>query len=91
VPRLTSSLIINLAINNGVGQGCPLSFNIYVVRVITDWLQAMKQNILTNDLILNFEYNLIPGRPCDRARTEDPKRKALYALNSTAIKYNLKI
>jgi hypothetical protein len=43
-------------INKGARQGHPLSpilFNIYIDKVITDWLQMIKQNILAKDFTLN--------------------------------------
>jgi hypothetical protein len=76
VPRLSSSLIINLAVNEGVREGCPLTpvlFNIYVVKVIIDWLQVIKQNILTNDLILNIILFLDDQVIVEN--TEDEKQK----------------
>jgi hypothetical protein len=44
----------NTPINKGVRQGCPLLrilFNVYIDKVIKDWLQVIKQNILAKDLI----------------------------------------
>jgi hypothetical protein len=46
----------HIEIKEGFRQGCPLLsilFNIYIDRVIKDWLQVFKQNIITKDLILN--------------------------------------
>jgi hypothetical protein len=45
--------------NKGVRLGFPLSstlFNSYIDEVIRDWLQAIKRNILTKDLILNYDH-----------------------------------
>lgn len=40
-------------------EGCPLSpilFDTYVDRVVKDWLQVIKQNILAKDLTLNTVF-----------------------------------
>jgi hypothetical protein len=47
-------------INRGVRQGCPLTailFNIHTDKVIKDWLQEIKQNILAK----NYIHDLIQG------------------------------
>jgi hypothetical protein len=64
-------------------------FNIYIDRVIKGWLQVIKKNILAKDLILNiilFVYNqlIMTG-------TADEMHRAVYAVSSIPIKYNLKI
>jgi hypothetical protein len=64
-------------------------FNIYIDKVIEDWLQVIKQNILAKDLILNT--SLFAADQVIVASTENELQRAAYTLNNIAIKYNLKI
>jgi NAD(P)H-hydrate repair Nnr-like enzyme with NAD(P)H-hydrate dehydratase domain len=85
-------MVILIEINKGVQQGCPLSsvlFNIYIDRVITDWLQVMKQSILAKDITLNTV--LFMDDQVIMTSTEDEVQRVVYAWNNIAIKCNLKI
>jgi hypothetical protein len=70
--------IIPIEINKGVRKKCSLSpilFNIYTDKVINDWLQVIKQNILAKDLILNTI--LFTDDQVIEASTEDCKEFTL--------------
>jgi retron-type reverse transcriptase len=81
-----------IEINKVVRQGYPLSlilFNIYIDKVMKDWLQVIKQNMLAKDFALNTV--LFADDQVIMASTDDGLRRAAYTLSSIAIKYNLKI
>jgi hypothetical protein len=61
----------------------------YIDKIIKDWFQVTKQNILAKDLILNAV--LFMGEQVIEPNTEDEIEIAVFALNNIAIKYNLKI
>jgi hypothetical protein len=76
-----------IEINKWVRQGWPLSailFNIYIDKVIKDWLQVIKQNILRKNLTLNTI--LFVDDHVIVENTEDELQRAAYTLNSIAIK-----
>jgi hypothetical protein len=74
-------------IKKEVRQSCPLSpvlYNIYMDKVIKDWLKAIKQNILMKELILNtifFVDDLVIV-----ASTEDKMQRAVIGINQYSYK-----
>jgi hypothetical protein len=82
----------SIEINKGVRQGCPLAlilFNIYIDKVIKDWLQVIKQYMSAKELILNTVF--FADDQVTVTSTEDELKIAVYTLNNLAMKYNLKI
>jgi hypothetical protein len=76
----------------GGRQGCPISpvlFNISIDKVIKEWQHKIKQNVMIKNLILNTI--LFADDQVIVTSTEDDVQRAGNALNSVAMKYNLKI
>jgi hypothetical protein len=73
-----------IEINKGVRHGCPFAlilFNIYIDKVIKDWLQVTKPNILAKDLILHTM--LFTDDQVIMVSTEDELQRAAYTLKLT--------